>query len=143
MRVLSCSLRSLRGVNFVVTRPDGKVLVQKRCALAPKNPNMYCFPGGGIEGDEDPFAAVVREAYEETGYLFFGLSSLCDIEYMIDGAVAHNRVFWVRTSMETDIESKEGEMQWKSVEELEGIVLALGENVLIPTIKEVIYGSLI
>lgn len=29
--------------------------------------NLYSLPGGGIEGDETPEAAIVREIWEETG----------------------------------------------------------------------------
>lgn len=143
MKVHSCSLRSLRGVNYVVVRSDGRFLIQKRCSCAPTNPNMFCIPGGGIEGDEDPHVAVIREAYEETRLTLFNLVPLCDIEYELRGEIVFNRVFWIFSSIHTTSESLEGAMHWMTMEELESIELALGESVLIPLLKEIINGSLV
>ncbi len=104
---------------------------------------MFCIPGGGIEGDEDPHVAVIREAYEETRLTLFNLVPLCDIEYELRGEIVFNRVFWIFSSIHTTSESLEGAMHWMTMEELESIELALGESVLIPLLKEIINGSLV
>ena len=54
-----------RGVVAVVVR-EGRFLVIRRAAgvLAP---GKYCFPGGGIEGDESEPVALAREMQEELG----------------------------------------------------------------------------
>ncbi len=54
-----------RGVVAVVVR-EGRFLVIRRAAgvLAP---GKYCFPGGGIEGDETERVALAREMQEELG----------------------------------------------------------------------------
>lgn len=54
-----------RGVVAVVVR-DGEFLVIRRahCVAAPR---AYCFPGGGIEGEESEEEALVREIREELG----------------------------------------------------------------------------
>jgi 8-oxo-dGTP diphosphatase len=54
-----------RGVVAIVVR-DGRMLVIRRCRSVVA-PLMYCFPGGGIEGDESEAAALVRELREEIG----------------------------------------------------------------------------
>ena len=54
-----------RGAVAVVVR-DGRMLVIRR-ARTVVAPLVYCFPGGGIEGDESEEEALVRELREEVG----------------------------------------------------------------------------
>jgi 8-oxo-dGTP diphosphatase len=54
-----------RGVVAIVVR-DGRMLVIRR-SRSVVAPLVYCFPGGGIEGDESEEAALIREFYEELG----------------------------------------------------------------------------
>jgi 8-oxo-dGTP diphosphatase len=58
-------LPSRRGVIAVVTRGD-QFLVIRRSAMV-LAPREFCFPGGGIEGDETEAEALVRELREELG----------------------------------------------------------------------------
>ncbi|HUT10613.1 MAG TPA: NUDIX domain-containing protein [Thermoguttaceae bacterium] len=54
-----------RGAVAVVMR-DGRMLVIRRsCHVVA--PLTYCFPGGGIEGDESEEEALIREFREEIG----------------------------------------------------------------------------
>ncbi|MCP3423656.1 NUDIX domain-containing protein [Nocardioides pinisoli] len=58
------------GVDFVqvaLVDPRGRVLMQERDEHAPAWPDLWCLPGGGLEGDELPVDAAVRELEEETG----------------------------------------------------------------------------
>lgn len=54
-------------VQVTLVDPRGRVLMQERDEHAPVWPEMWCFPGGGLEGDERPVAGAVRELAEETG----------------------------------------------------------------------------
>jgi 8-oxo-dGTP diphosphatase len=54
-----------RGVVAVVVR-DERFLVIRRAAGVVA-PGAFCFPGGGIEGDESETQALVREFVEELG----------------------------------------------------------------------------
>ncbi len=54
-----------RGAVAIVVR-DGRMLVIRR-ARTVVAPLVYCFPGGGIEGDESEEEAVAREFREEVG----------------------------------------------------------------------------
>jgi 8-oxo-dGTP diphosphatase len=55
--------RPLRGVVAVIPRSE-RLLVIRRSQFV-RAPGAFCFPGGGIEEDEDEAAAVVREVTEE------------------------------------------------------------------------------
>jgi 8-oxo-dGTP diphosphatase len=57
-----------RGVVGIVAR-DGRMLVIRR-ARSVVAPLVYCFPGGGIEGDESEEEALKREFREEIGLSF-------------------------------------------------------------------------
>lgn len=46
----------------IVLRDDGKIAVFNK-----SNKNEYKLPGGGIEGNELPEEAFIRESFEETG----------------------------------------------------------------------------
>jgi 8-oxo-dGTP pyrophosphatase MutT (NUDIX family) len=54
-----------RGAVAIAVR-DGRMLVIRR-ARTVVAPLVYCFPGGGIEGDETEEEALVREFREEVG----------------------------------------------------------------------------
>jgi 8-oxo-dGTP diphosphatase len=54
-----------RGAVAVVVR-DGRMLVIRRSRTVVA-PLVYCFPGGGIEGEESEVEALVREFREEVG----------------------------------------------------------------------------
>ena len=60
--------RTRRASRGIVLREDGKIAVFNKA-----NKNEYKLPGGGIEGDEEPEKAFLREALEETG---------CEVEIM-------------------------------------------------------------
>lgn len=65
---MSSSLRSDQGRHAVVAviLESSRYLVIRRSQLV-KAPGLLCFPGGGIEGDEDFEAAIRREMMEELG----------------------------------------------------------------------------
>lgn len=54
-------------VQVTLVDPRGRVLMQERDEHAPVWPDMWCFPGGGLEEDEQPVDGAVRELAEETG----------------------------------------------------------------------------
>ncbi len=56
------------GATVVLQRPDGTILMQLRDdggGLAIPYPNMWNFPGGAVEPNEQPLEAAVREIAEE------------------------------------------------------------------------------
>src|SRR5262245_62001387 len=62
------SLRQLPmrpGVGVVIMRDDGLVFVGRRIRRVATE--VWQFPQGGVDKDEEPFAAALRELHEETG----------------------------------------------------------------------------
>ena len=51
-------------VQVTLVDPRGRVLMQERDEHAPVWPEMWCFPGGGLEGGERPVDGAVRELAE-------------------------------------------------------------------------------
>ena len=53
---------------MILYNPDtDEILLQKRDALAPVNPNLWAFFGGGGEPGETPNVCALRELKEEIG----------------------------------------------------------------------------
>lgn len=50
------------GARGLVVREDGKIAI-----FCEENKGDYKLPGGGVQGDESPVKAFVREVYEEAG----------------------------------------------------------------------------
>lgn len=57
-----------RAAGVIALTPDNKVVIAKQYRPGPEK-ICYEIPGGGVEADEDPKDAAVRELYEECGYV--------------------------------------------------------------------------
>jgi 8-oxo-dGTP diphosphatase len=58
-------VRKMRVAAYAVVVDGNRILLSRW--LGPDRP-MWILPGGGVEHGEDPYDAVVREVFEETGY---------------------------------------------------------------------------
>ena len=99
-------------VQVTLVDPRGRVLMQERDEHAPVWPDMWCFPGGGLEGDEEPVAGAVRELAEETGVVLAPeeLTDLGRFELVTrDRGTFLFHAFVARTTLaDRDIECHEG-----------------------------------
>jgi 8-oxo-dGTP pyrophosphatase MutT (NUDIX family) len=99
-------------VQVTLVDPRGRVLMQERDEHAPAWPEMWCFPGGGLEGDESPVAGAVRELAEETGIVIApeDLTDLGHFEHdTADRGTLHFHAFVARTTLgDRDVECHEG-----------------------------------
>ena len=99
-------------VQVTVIDPRGRVLMQERDEHAPVWPEMWCFPGGGLDGDEEPVDGAVRELAEETGVVLEAgdLDDLGRFELVThDRGIFHFHAFVARTTLsDRDVECHEG-----------------------------------
>ncbi len=91
-------------VKGIIRDSEGRILVVKRSALDDHKPGVWETPGGGVDHEESPQEALMREVQEETGlailvkesfnvFIFrkdtgefkIGMTFLCDI---VSGTVA-------------------------------------------------------
>lgn len=63
------------GVGVVVRNSDNEVLLGKRIG-GKHGDQTFSFPGGKPDPGEHPALAAVRELYEETGLIAYGLTNL-------------------------------------------------------------------
>lgn len=115
----------VRGVNFLLVKPDNTVLVQLRDNRPDiESPGKWCFPGGALNAWELPKRAAVREVEEETGLKireedFFPFYELV---YQMRGETYMNQLYFAFVLQETQVRVKEGaDMQWLTWEEIEDL----------------------
>jgi putative (di)nucleoside polyphosphate hydrolase len=53
-------------VGIALRGPDGRVFAGRRSDLSPEDPAAWQMPQGGVDPGEEPYAAALRELYEET-----------------------------------------------------------------------------
>ncbi len=129
-----CSLedeRDAKGVNYIMIRPDKRILIQKRCSKANTFPDRYCFPGGAKDMGESDHKAAVREIKEETGKHVYQLEPFVKFEYILYGGIRVN-IFFLCFVDYIKIVPTEGEMIWMTLAEINKLDLVLGENELLP-----------
>ncbi|MBL0748071.1 NUDIX domain-containing protein [Nocardioides baculatus] len=110
-RVLAWASTAVRTdfVQVTLVDPRGRVLMQERDEHAPVWPEMWCFPGGGVDEGETPVDGAVRELAEETGVHLTAedLSDLGRFELVTERGTFHFHAFVARTT-ETEVECHEG-----------------------------------
>jgi len=125
--------------NFILFTPSKKILLQKRDNVPNiKAPGEWCFPGGHIEENEDALTAVAREACEETGLNI----DKKDFKFLFDFIQLpwnqKTSFFALQISENVKIVPTEGQMFWKTFDEIRNMKLAGNQNDIIEKIiKEI------
>jgi 8-oxo-dGTP diphosphatase len=130
-------------VTCVVIRLSGEILMQLRddgSGKQIKYPNMWCFPGGGIEKNENPIQAVIREMYEEFELTIRESECAHLITYTHDYQTDH--VYVCRTNPNTKPIQREGaDMKWMTFSEIKKMPLAWHQNKILYLVKNAIIHS--
>ena len=127
------------GISFVLVRPDGMILMQKRDdggGMKILYPNTWTIPGGHREGAESLLEAVIREVKEEFNLDIAPPQCKHVFTFMLD----HNtkeEVFICRVPQHSSPELFEGaEMKWMSFEQIKQLELAWGKNKMLPQLEK-------
>lgn len=132
-------MKYLKAVTFLITRPDGKVLMQKRDNGRGKKilyPNMWTFPGGFKEDEESHLQAVIREIKEE--YNLNIMSEQCELILSYDhDSNIRDQIFFCKVPQDSKPKLNEGAaMQWMKIEKIESLQLAWQLDKVLPQIEE-------
>jgi 8-oxo-dGTP pyrophosphatase MutT (NUDIX family) len=128
-------------VQVTLVDPRGRVLMQERDEHAPAWPDMWCFPGGGLDDDEEPVDGAVRELAEETGVVLApeDLTDLGGFELVTDD----HGTFWfhafaARTTLgDDDIACHEGrQMVFVDVDPLPDIDVVPSTGLVAPHLRQ-------
>lgn len=98
-------------VSLTLVDPRGHVLMQERDEHAPTHPDVWWFPGGGLDPGEEPVEGAVRELAEETGIVLApeDLTDLGRFEQTTEGGPLWFHFYVARTSLrDSDVDCQEG-----------------------------------
>ena len=100
----------------MLTRPDGKVLVQNRV-----DPNWggLTFPGGHVEPGESLVDSIIREMQEETGLTIHNPKLIGSKSWMQKDGSRYLVLLYIATEYEGELHSsEEGDISWMTIEEM-------------------------
>ncbi len=128
-------------VQVTLVDPRGRVLMQERDEHAPVWPDMWCFPGGGLEGDEEPVEGAARELAEESGVVLAAreLTDLGRFELVTpDRGIFQFHAFVARASLsDRDVACHEGrQMVFVDPADLTGLDLVPSTRLVAPRLLE-------
>jgi len=86
------SVEPYRAVLIILYAAE-RILLQQRSDDAQYMPGEWGYFGGGIETNETPLAAVIRETQEEISYQLYQPSILLEQWFLINGKPAYMYVF--------------------------------------------------
>lgn len=125
----------MRGVIFIITRPDKTFLLQLRDGNSKKFPWTWCFPGGASENNENPIETVIREVKEEYDIAL----DIENIKYLTQTPGKNNNVYICNVEQDCKPKLQEGaDMKWVTIEELENIELGFNQKPLVELIINIL-----
>ncbi len=129
----------ITGVTFILLKPNGQILMQLRDdgnGKQIKYPNMWCFPGGGIEKHEKPIEAILREIGEEYEQKIDEKQCKFLCIYKHDGDIK-DWVFVCRVTDDFSPTLNEGaEMKWMDLSEIEKLKLAWEQDLILDRLRK-------
>ncbi|MGD0976813.1 MAG: NUDIX domain-containing protein [Minisyncoccia bacterium] len=129
-------MNRITGVTFIILNSSGKALMQLRDLNSKRYANMWCFPGGTIEPDEDSLATVIREAKEEYN-LEIKITDcvelmVYDLPYDVSAKVYICKLY----QDQNPVLNEGADMKWMEIDKIENLQLGFGQRVIVPKLKE-------
>lgn len=129
-------LNRLTGVTFILIKPFGQILMQLRDANSKRYPNMWCFPGGTMDYNEEPLATVIREVKEEYGLEIEKAGCTELMTYDLPYGVSAKAYVCKINQDQTPILNEGADMRWMVIDEIASLQLGFGQTVILPKLKE-------
>ncbi len=127
------------GINYILVTPSKKILLQKRDNVPNiKAPGEWCFPGGHVEKGEDVLFAAIRETEEETGLKIAPEKFIPLFDFIIHPWKQKAKFFLCFVEEDVKIIPTEGQMFWKTQEEISNMKLAGDQNKIIKKLFKII-----
>jgi len=102
----------------------GRVLLQQRTDDAKKLPGYWAFFGGGIEKEESPKEAVIRETYEELRICLINPKLVLEREFKINDEQGYMYIFVHPVENKKSIELHEGQgLGWFFLDEIKHLTM--------------------
>lgn len=116
-----------QAAGLLLIRSDGKFLLQHRDAKAPRFPLYWGFFGGGINKNETPKQAMLREIKEELNIDVIDYNLALKYDSTDDSGIQEKRwIFTAPFEKQRTLTLNEGQgMGWFSVKDLENIKIVL------------------
>ena len=105
---------------YMITDPEGRVLVQERLPMPSNTWSGLTFPGGHVEPGETVVASVIREVREETGLTITNVVPAGYIQWYNPERQSQYFVFLFKTSSYSgELKgSSEGNVKWMTLDEM-------------------------
>jgi GrpB-like predicted nucleotidyltransferase (UPF0157 family)/8-oxo-dGTP pyrophosphatase MutT (NUDIX family) len=127
-----------KGTTFVILRPDNTMLMQLRDDKSKLYPNMWCFPGGGCEENEEPIDTVIREAREE--YELRLDKQSCKFLFVQPHPAFPGQTEYIFLcsidSNQRPVLKEGADMKWMMLDEIKSTQLGFGDETIIPKLEE-------
>lgn len=102
----------------VILNQQQDILITRR-AMTGTHGGFWEFPGGKLEEDETPEAALLREIHEEVGLEITGFSPLIELTHRYDSKEVHLLVFLVHQFQgKADAQESQMDLRWVPLEQL-------------------------
>jgi 8-oxo-dGTP diphosphatase len=115
--------KTVKVVAAIIENESNEILCALR-SLQMSMPNMWEFPGGKVEADEDVFSALEREIEEELGCKIKASEIHNDITYEYDTFIINLIAIKSRIFSGTPIPKEHSKLIWLKRENLDSLVWA-------------------
>lgn len=129
-------MNKFKTVTSIIFNDFGQVLMQLRDGNTERCPNMWCFPGGYIEPEENPIETAIRETEEEHGLKF----EANDFEELMThelpfGGISEIFICKLKEG-QIPVLNEGAEMRWMSIDEIKKLELGFEHKKIISKLEE-------
>lgn len=123
-RVVAAIIYSENGEILIAERPVGKSFA-----------GYWEFPGGKIEGNESPFAALQRELHEEIAIDVLAADPLVETEYTYGGRTIHLSIWQIKDYQGIPVGNEGQAIRWVKPELLSQYQFPPANDVILEKLK--------